>query len=85
MMKMIGARVLVTPVDIVKEIDGIALPDDAQKQQKFKVVDVGPDVIEELVEGDIVLIGEYTGTEIVKEGVTYRIVEEEEILAKVEE
>lgn len=81
----LGERVLLEEIECVQEVNGIMLPDSAQqKPTKFKVVDIGDDVLEVKV-GDIVLIDTYTGTEIVQEKIKYRIVEEEEILALVNE
>lgn len=81
----LGFRVLLEEIPCVQEVDGIVLPDSAsQKPTKFKVVDVGDDVLEVKI-NDIVLIDVYTGTEIIQENIKYRIVEEDEILALVNE
>lgn len=73
---------------------GIVLPDSAkEKPQKGKITAVGegrltkdgkrikPDV----KKGDVVLFGKYSGSDVKVEGVDYKILRENEILAKVEE
>ena len=84
MLKVLGTRVLVKPVECKKEINGIVLPDSASKlPSKFTVVGIGDDVTEVEV-GQNVIFGEYTGTEIRQDKEIYRIVDEEEILAIVD-
>lgn len=86
-MRAIGTNVLLRELEETKdEINGIALPDSAkQKPMKYEVVSIGNDVIADIEEGDTVIVGKYVGTEIVKDKVTYKIVDEEEIIAKIEE
>lgn len=86
-MRAIGTNVLLKEIGTEKnEINGIALPDSAkQKPMKYEVVSIGNDVIAEIEEGDTVIVGKYVGTEIVKDKVTYKIVDEEEIIAKLED
>ena len=76
-----------------KTAGGIVLPDTArEKPQRGKVTAVGegrllkdgkrlkPDV----KKGDVVLFGKYTGSDVVIDGVDFKIMRETEILAKVE-
>ena len=80
----LGNRVLLEEIKCKQEIGDIVLPETAQqKPTKFKVIDIGDDVLD-LKVGDNVIIDTYTGTEIKQEDVVYRIVEEEEILAIVD-
>ena len=69
---------------------GIILPDTAQeKPQQGKVVAVGPGKVSDagtlvaptLKEGDSVLYGKYSGTEVTIEGTEYSIMRESDILA----
>lgn len=80
----LGNRVLLEEIKCKQEIGDIVLPETVQqKPTKFKVIDIGDDVLD-LKVGDNVIIDTYTGTEIKQEDVVYRIVEEEEILAIVD-
>ena len=71
---------------------GIVLPGSAQeKPQVSVVVAVGPggivdgkEVVMTLKEGDRVIVGKYSGTEVKLEGVEYTIVSQADILAVVE-
>jgi chaperonin GroES len=83
MMKVLGTRVLLEIIEKEEIKDGIVLPDSAEKNREYKVVGVG-DLVEEVEIGDFVLLEKYTGTEISKDGIKYLIIEEEEILAKIE-
>jgi len=85
-LKMMEFRVLVEQWEKEKEIDGIFLPETAkQEQQLFTVISVGEFACDgEIKEGDVVIISKYAGTEIVLENHKYRIVSEDEILAKAE-
>lgn len=86
-MRAIGTNVLLRELEEEKnEINGIVLPDSAkQKPMKYEVVSIGNDVIADIEEGNIVIVGKYVGTEIVKDKVVYKIVDEEEIIAKLED
>jgi len=86
-MRAIGTNVLLKEIETEKnEINGIALPDSAkQKPMKYEVISIGNDVIADIEVGDTVIVGKYVGTEIVKDKVTYKVVDEEEIIAKIEE
>ena len=78
--------------DDEQEVGGIIIPDTAkEKPQEAEVVAVGPGRLEngerialELKEGDKVLIGKYSGTEVKLEGEEYLIMREEDVLAVVE-
>ena len=85
-MKVLGEKVLLKEIERKKnEINGIAIPDSAQKSGMiFEVVSIG-DCVYDVEVGDKVIVGNYVGTEIVKDSITYKVVEEEDILAKVEE
>ena len=78
--------------DDEQRVGGIIIPDTAkEKPQEAEVVAVGPGRLEngerialELKEGDKVLIGKYSGTEVKLEGEEYLIMREEDVLAVVE-
>jgi chaperonin GroES len=78
--------------DDEQKVGGIIIPDTAkEKPQEAEVVAVGPGRMEngerialELKEGDKVLIGKYSGTEVKLEGEEYLIMREEDVLAVVE-
>ena len=71
---------------------GIVLPGSAQeKPQVSVVVAVGPggvvdgkEIVMTLKEGDRVIVGKYSGTEVKLEGVEYTVVSQADILAVVE-
>ena len=84
-------RIMVKVID-AKEITkgGIVLPDTAQeKPQEAEVIAVGKGkvttegkvVTPEVKQGDKVLFGKYSGTEITVDGNEYLILKEEDILA----
>ena len=84
--KPLADRVLVEPAAAEeKTASGIIIPDTAkEKPQRGKVVAVGPGKKEEpttVKEGDTVLYGKYSGTEISIEGTDYLIMRESDILA----
>lgn len=84
--KPLADRVLVEPAAAEeKTSSGIIIPDTAkEKPQKGTVVAVGPGKTEEPVtvkEGDSVLYGKYSGTEITVEGKDYLIMRESDIYA----
>ena len=79
-------RVLVAPAEAEqKTAGGIIIPDTAkEKPQKGTVVAVGPGKKDEPItvkEGDIVLYGKYSGTEIQLDGDNYLIMKESDIYA----
>ena len=88
----LGDRIIIKPLEPeTKTRGGIVLPDTAkEKPQEGKVVAVGKGKLldngtvqkPEVKEGDIVLFGKYSGTEVTtKDGEEYLIVREEDILA----
>jgi chaperonin GroES len=88
----LGDRVIIKPLEAEsKTKGGIVLPDTVkEKPQEGKVIAVGKGkVLEngtvnkpEVKEGDTVLYGKYSGTEVTsKDGEEYLIVREEDILA----
>lgn len=92
-LKPLGNRVIVQIVeeDEVTE-SGIVIPESAkEKPQQAEVISVGPgerkngEVIEpDVEEGDRVLFGKYTGTEIGLAGEEYLVLDSDDILAKIE-
>ncbi|MEL6190853.1 MAG: co-chaperone GroES [Bacteroidota bacterium] len=84
--KPLADRVLVEPAPAEdKTASGIIIPDTAkEKPQRGPVVAVGPGKKDEpttVKEGDTVLYGKYSGTEISLEGTDYLIMRESDILA----
>ena len=87
-------RVLVKPVEKEEEkVGGIIIPDIAkEKPQEGEVFAVGPGKMLEngsrqapcVAVGDKVLYGKYTGTKIKRNGQDYLIMQEDDILAKIE-
>ena len=87
--KPLADRVLILPAPAEeKTIGGIIIPDTAkEKPLQGKVVAVGHGTKDEemvLKEGDTVLYGKYSGTEIEHEGEKYLIMRQSDILAVVE-
>lgn len=83
MMKVLGVKVLLEIIERKKEKDGIVIPESVEKEREYKVIGIG-DLVEDLEVGDYVLLAKYTGTEISKDGKNYLIIDEDEILAKIE-
>ncbi|MGB5404311.1 co-chaperone GroES [Robiginitalea sp.] len=84
--KPLADRVLVEPMAAeTKTASGIIIPDTAkEKPQKGKVVAVGPGTKDEdmtVKEGDTVLYGKYSGTELKFDGKDYLMMRESDILA----
>ena len=89
--KPLGDRVLVKRTEPVEEVrGGIIIPDTAkEKPQQGKVVAVGPGRLSEsgdrlapeVKEGDTVLFGKYSGTEIEVDSSELLILRESDILA----
>jgi chaperonin GroES len=90
--KPLADRVLVEPLEAEeKTAGGIYIPDNAkEKPQKGKIVAAGPgkasensgEVIKmEVKEGDVVLYGKYSGTEVTIDGKECLIMRESDILA----
>ena len=77
-----------------QQIGGIIIPDSAkEKPQQGKVLAVGDGRITEdgtripldVVAGNLILFGKYSGQEIKLEGVEYLIVKEDEVLAVIDD
>lgn len=83
MMKVLGVKVLLEIIERKEEKNGIVIPDSVEKEHEYKVIGIG-DLVEDLEVGDYVLLAKYTGTEISKDGKDYLIIDEDEILAKIE-
>ena len=92
--KPLGDRVIISPIE-PKEVvkGGIIIPDSAkEKPMQGKVVAAGPGAVNkkgerlpmDVKEGDTVLYGKYSGTEIKMEDEKYIIMHQEEILGVIE-
>lgn len=83
--KPLADRVLVLPAQAEEKVGGIIIPDTAkEKPLKGSVVAVGEGTKDEpmiLKEGDEVLYGKYSGTELELEGVKYLIMRQSDVLA----
>ena len=90
-LKPLADRVVVEPAPAEdKSAGGIILPDTAQdKPQQGTVVAAGPGTVSDagsliemtVKEGDIVLYGKYSGSEVAFDGTDYVIMRESDILA----
>ena len=84
-------RVILKPMEAEEKTSGgIIIPDNAkEKPQKGEVIAVGPGKVSDkgqkitmtLKEGDKVLYGKYSGTEVTVDGTDYLIVRESDVLA----
>jgi len=85
----LGTRVLVKPIEMnTTTPSGIVLPETAkEKPQEGLVEAVGnsEDMLTDLKAGDKVLFAKYTGTEIKQDGITYLLMNEDDILARMKE
>ena len=85
--KPLADRVLVAPAPAEEKVGGIIIPDTAkEKPLHGKVVAVGNGTKDEemvLKEGDEVLYGKYSGTELEFDGDTYLIMRQSDVLAVV--
>lgn len=83
----LGARVLILPVEGESQTaGGVLLPETAkEKPQQGTVEAVGnsEEMVTDLKVGDRVLFPKYTGTEIKHEGKTYLLMEESDVLARI--
>jgi len=79
--KPLGDRVLVERVEETNTTaSGIIIPDNAkEKPSRAKVIAVSSEV-EDVKEGDVVVFGKYSGTELVLEGKEYLVLETSDIL-----
>ena len=79
--KPLGDRVLIERVEETNTTaSGIIIPDNAkEKPSEGKVLAIGNDV-EDVKEGDIVVFGKYSGTDLVLDGKEYLVLEVSDIL-----
>ena len=86
----LGDRVVVTPLEETETMrGGLYIPDTAkEKPQQGRIVAVGPGRYEkgervpmELKEGQTVLYGKYSGTEVTVDDEQYLIIKESDVLA----
>ena len=86
--KPLADRVLVLPAPAEEKVGGIIIPDTAkEKPLNGKIVAVGEGTKDEkmiLKEGDNVLYGKYSGTEIELDGEKYLMMRQSDVLAVVE-
>ena len=86
--KPLADRVLVLPAQAEEKVGGIIIPDTAkEKPQHGTVVAAGNGTKDEemvLKEGDEVLYGKYSGTELELEGTKYLIMRQSDVLAVVQ-
>ena len=85
--KPLADRVLVLPAQAEEKVGGIIIPDTAkEKPQHGKVVATGNGTKDEemvLKEGDEILYGKYSGTELEFDGTKYFIMRQSDVLADV--
>ena len=86
--KPLADRVLVLPAQAEEKVGGIIIPDTAkEKPQHGTIVAAGIGTKDEemiLKEGDEILYGKYSGTELEVEGTKYLIMRQSDVLAVVE-
>ena len=86
--KPLADRVLVLPAQAEEKVGGIIIPDTAkEKPQHGTIVAAGNGTKDEemvLKEGDEVLYGKYSGTELEVEGTKYLIMRQNDVLAVVQ-
>ena len=86
--KPLADRVLIAPAAAEEKVGGIIIPDTAkEKPLHGKVVATGNGTKDEemvLKEGDEVLYGKYSGTELEVEGTKYLIMRQSDVLAVVQ-
>ena len=86
--KPLADRVLILPAQAEEKVGGIIIPDTAkEKPQHGTIVAAGNGTKDEemvLKEGDEVLYGKYSGTELEVEGTKYLIMRQSDVLAVVQ-
>ena len=86
--KPLADRVLVLPSQAEEKVGGIIIPDTAkEKPQHGTIVAAGNGTKDEemiLKEGDEILYGKYSGTELEVEGTKYLIMRQSDVLAVVQ-
>ena len=84
----LGSRLLIKPIKEERKTEGgIVLPDTAkEKPMKAEVIEVGKDVEDlDIKAGDKVLFSKYAGTEIKIDDEDYIVIDQDDILAKIED
>ena len=85
--KPLADRVLVLPAQAEEKVGGIIIPDTAkEKPQHGTIVAAGNGTKDEemiLKEGDEILYGKYSGTELEVEGTKYLIMRQSDVLAEI--
>jgi chaperonin GroES len=94
-LKPLGDRVIVKPAEAEEQTaSGLVIPDTAQeKPQRGEVVAVGEGkrdddgerIPVDVAVGDVIIFGKYGGQEIKIDGVEYKILEERDVIAIVQE
>ena len=94
-LKPLGDRVIVKPAEAEEQTaSGLVIPDTAQeKPQRGEIVAVGEGkrdddgnrVPMDVAVGDVIIYGKYGGQEIKIEGVEYKILEERDVIAIVQD
>ncbi|MEO0293452.1 MAG: co-chaperone GroES [candidate division WOR-3 bacterium] len=89
MIEPVGRRVLVKRIEEEEKKGGIIVPDTAKEKPQWGIVENVAKVKKDddplpVKKGDKVLFGKYSGTEIEYEGEEYLILNEDDILAKIE-
>ena len=86
--KPLADRVLVLPAPAEEKVGGIIIPDTAkEKPLRGKIIATGNGTKDEemvLKEGDEVLYGKYSGTELEYEGTKYLMMRQSDVLAIIE-
>ena len=86
--KPLADRVLVLPAQAEEKVGGIIIPDTAkEKPQHGTIVAAGNGTKDEemiLKEGDEILYGKYSGTELEVEGTKYLIMRQSDVIAVVQ-
>lgn len=86
--KPLADRVLILPAPAEEKVGGIIIPDTAkEKPQHGTIVAAGNGTKDEemiLKEGDEILYGKYSGTELEVEGTKYLIMRQSDVLAVVQ-
>jgi len=84
----LGSRLLIKPIKEERKTEGgIVLPDTAkEKPMKAEVIEVGKDVEDlDIKAGDKVIFSKYAGTEIKINDEDYIVIDQDDILAKIED
>ena len=94
-LKPLGDRVIVKPADAEEQTaSGLVIPDTAQeKPQRGEIVAVGEGkrdddgnrVPMDVAVGDVIIFGKYGGQEIKIDGIEYKILEERDVIAIVQD